>query len=218
MHKAHRGLLMRLITPKRLKENEEFMWRLADRQIDEFVSRGQCEFVEDFAGPFTLLVIADLLGVPEEDQRCSARQLQAARRDGSAAPRATGWLIARSSTSTRRFRTYVEDRRRSPRDDVITGLATATFPDGSLPDVMDVVRVAANLFAAGQETTVRLLASALQCIAEDNDLQELLRNEREPIPNFVEETLRFESPVKGDFRLSRCRRRLAASTSVRARR
>ena len=63
-HTAHRALLMRLITPKRLKENEEFMWRLADRQIDEFVDRGECEFVGDYASPFTLLVIADLLGCP----------------------------------------------------------------------------------------------------------------------------------------------------------
>ena len=39
-HTAHRGLLMRLITPKRLKENEEFMWRLADRQIDEILAHG----------------------------------------------------------------------------------------------------------------------------------------------------------------------------------
>src|SRR5262245_57306154 len=44
-HTAHRGLLMRLITPKRLKENEDFMWRLADRQIDEFLDRGACEFI-----------------------------------------------------------------------------------------------------------------------------------------------------------------------------
>ena len=60
-HKATRGLLMRLITPKRLRENEDFMWRHADRQIDEFASRGECEFVRDFAGPFTLYVIACLL-------------------------------------------------------------------------------------------------------------------------------------------------------------
>ena len=66
-HTAQRGLLMRLITPKRLKENEEFMWRLADRQIDEFIGTGTCEFVHDYANPFTLLVIADLLGVPEAD-------------------------------------------------------------------------------------------------------------------------------------------------------
>ena len=93
--------------------------------------------------------------------------------------------------------------RASPRDDVLTGLATATFPDGSTPEVIDVVRVAANLFAAGQETTVRLLSSAVQLLAEDPELQELLRGERDRIPNFIEETLRMESPVKGDFRLSR---------------
>src|SRR5258708_25093931 len=66
-HTAHRGLLMGLITPKRLKENEEFMWRLADRQLDAVLSGGHCEFIDDFAQPYTLLVIADLLGVPESD-------------------------------------------------------------------------------------------------------------------------------------------------------
>ncbi|MBV8986423.1 MAG: cytochrome P450, partial [Acidimicrobiia bacterium] len=101
------------------------------------------------------------------------------------------------------FTAYVEDRRANPRDDVLTGLATATFPDGSTPEVIDVVRVAANLFAAGQETTVRLLGAALQLIGERPDLQQLLRDEPDRIPNFVEEALRIESPVKGDFRLSR---------------
>jgi cytochrome P450 len=63
--------------------------------------------------------------------------------------------------------------------------------------------VASNLFAAGQETTVRLLSSALVLIAERPDLQALLRREPARIPNFIEEVLRFESPVKGDFRLAR---------------
>lgn len=53
--------------PKRLKENEEFMWRLADRQLDTFIDKGGCEFLADYAKPFSLLVIADLLGVPAED-------------------------------------------------------------------------------------------------------------------------------------------------------
>ncbi len=102
-----------------------------------------------------------------------------------------------------RFAAYIEDRRRSPRDDVLTALATTTFPDGTLPEVIDVVRVAANVFAAGQETTVRLLGAAVLLIAERPDLQQLLRDRRELIPDFVEETLRIESPVKGDFRLAR---------------
>nr|WP_239158088.1 cytochrome P450 [Streptomyces sp. SID13726] len=102
-----------------------------------------------------------------------------------------------------RFAEYIAERRREPRGDVLTGLASATFPDGSTPEVADVVRVAANLFAAGQETTVRLLSTALRIIAEQPDVQRLLRTERDRIPNFVEEALRAESPVKGDFRLSR---------------
>jgi len=101
------------------------------------------------------------------------------------------------------FAAYVEDRRREPMGDVLTGLATATFPDGSLPEVMDAVRIASNLFAAGQETTVRLLANSLQVIGERPDLQERLRAERDLVPNFVEESLRYESPVKGDFRLTK---------------
>ncbi len=66
-HTDHRALLMRLITPKRLSENEEFMWRLADRQLDEIVAAGHCEFISEFASPFAMLVVADLLGVPESD-------------------------------------------------------------------------------------------------------------------------------------------------------
>jgi cytochrome P450 len=102
-----------------------------------------------------------------------------------------------------RFGRYIEDRRREPRDDVLTALATTTFPNGELPEVIDVVRVASNLFAAGQETTVRLLGAALQLIGDRPDLQQLLRERRELIPDFVEETLRIEAPVKGDFRLAR---------------
>ncbi len=66
-HTDARSLLSRLLTPKRLKENEDFMWRLADRHIDEFIADGQCEFLAAYGRPFSLLVVADLLGVPEED-------------------------------------------------------------------------------------------------------------------------------------------------------
>ena len=202
-HTAHRALLMRLITPKRLKENEAFMWRLADQVIDEFAARGSCELIHEYAAPFAMLVVADLLGVPEDDHATFQREL------GTRPDRAVGSTehdaMAHSPLEFLygAFTTYVEDRRLTPRDDVLTGLATATFPDGSTPDVLDVVRIAANLFAAGQETTVRLLGSALQLIGERPELQDRLRRERDRIPAFVEETLRYESPVKGDFRLAR---------------
>ena len=67
VHTRTRSLLNRLITPKRLRENEEFMWRLADQQLDTFIERGSCEFLSAYAKPFSLLVIADLLGVPQDD-------------------------------------------------------------------------------------------------------------------------------------------------------
>jgi cytochrome P450 len=204
-HKAHRGLLMRLLTPKRLRENEDFMWRRADGQIDEFVDRGQCELVGDFAGPFTLYVIADLLGVPEADHETFRDELQGGGSRGRVIGATGSGSIAHTPLEFLydRFTAYVEDRRREPRNDVLTGLATATFPDGSTPEVIDVVRVAANLFSAGQETTVRLLGSAFQLIGERPDLQRALRDDPGRIPDFVEECLRIESPVKGDFRLSR---------------
>jgi cytochrome P450 len=204
-HKAHRGLLMRLLTPKRLKENEAAMWRLADRQIDEFLDRGECELGREFAGPFTLLVIADLLGIPESDQPRFQEVLQGTHRPENAVGSTSQDSLAHSPLEFLygELTTYVEDRRREPRDDVLTALATATFPDGSTPEVIDVVRVAANLFAAGQETTVRLLTSSLQLLGERPELQQRLRDEPGLIPDFVEEVLRTEGPVKGDFRLSR---------------
>jgi cytochrome P450 len=204
-HTAHRGLLMKLITPKRLKENEDFMWRLADRVLDEFVAKGECELIGQFAQPFTLLVIADLLGVPEADHAAFRSQMGG---QGLGSTRGEAMKHGPLEFLYQRFSTYVEERRRAPRGDVLTGMAQATFPDGSMPEVIDVVRVAANLFAAGQETTVRLISAALRLIGERPDLEKQLREDRGRILNFVEETLRIESPVKGDFRLARVRTRI----------
>ena len=152
-HTAHRALLMRLLTPKRLGENEEFMWRLADRQIDGFVARGEREFVRDYASPFTLLVIANLLGVPEADHAMFMEELQGdnrpTRQRGAMSHKPLEFLYER-------FTAYIEECRSNPRDDVMTKLATQSFPDGSLPEVRDIMLIAANLFAAGQETTARL--------------------------------------------------------------
>jgi len=201
-HTKGRELLKRLLTPRRLKENEEFMWRLADRQIDQFLDQGRCELIADYSKPFSLLVIADLLGVPEEDHAEFAHQFQV---------RAPGSLEYDGQTMAHdplqflhdSFSAYVEDRRREPRGDVLTALAEAKYPDGSTPEVIDVVRISTFLFAAGQETTARLIGTALQVIAERPDVQRTLREDRSLVPAFLEEALRMESPVKADFRLTR---------------
>lgn len=218
-HTNHRALLMRLITPKRLKENEDAMWQIADRLLDDFLAPGKGEFVNGFAGPFTLRVIADLLGVPPEDREDLIERLDRGTHGGALGRTDETLPQTPLQYLYEVFEEYVEDRRREPRDDVLTGLATATFPDGSIPDVADVVRVATNVFSAGQETTVRLLGTALKVLAERPDLQTALRKDRSLMPNFIEEALRIDSPVKGDFRLSRVRVRvgdteLPAGTTV----
>jgi cytochrome P450 len=203
-HTNHRALLMRLITPKRLKENEDAMWQIADSMLDDFLAPGEGEFINGFAGPFTLRVIADLLGVPDEDRDELIDRLRRGTH-GSGLGSTDEKTMAHTPMEYlyEVFATYAEDRRREPRDDVLTGLATATFPDGSLPDVGDVARVASNVFSAGQETTVRLLGTSLKVLGERLDIQQSLREDRSRLPNFIEEALRIESPVKGDFRLSR---------------
>ena len=200
-HTAHRGLTMRMLTPNRLKENEAAIWAIADRLIDEFIERGSCEFVSDFASPFAMLVIADLLGVPGEDLEEFRDRL--ARTTGFGGGESKQMAHTPLEFLYEKFSAYIEDRRGAPRDDIMTKMAKATFPDGSTPEVIDVVRVAANLFAAGQETTVRLLASALKILAENPEIQDSLRADPEAVPNFVDEVLRIESPIKGDFRIAR---------------
>ncbi|MBO0864669.1 MAG: cytochrome P450 [Mycobacterium sp.] len=203
-HTRARSLLSRLLTPSRLKENEDFMWRLADRQLEEFLDNGECEFIAEYSKPFATLVIADLLGVPEEDHKQFRTVLGADRPGGrvgaldheSVGVNPLQWLDDK-------FCSYIDDRRSVPRDDVLTALATAKYPDGSTPEVIEVVRSATFLFAAGQETTAKLLSAALQVLGDRPDIQQKLRQDRSLIPGFIEESLRFESPVKSDSRLAR---------------
>jgi cytochrome P450 len=203
-HTKARSLLSRLLTPKRLKENEDFMWRLADRQLDEFLGEGHTEFLAEYAKPFSLLVIADLLGVPEEDHQ-EFRVVLGAERPGARVGSLDHESVGTNPLEflDEKFSGYLEDRRSRPRDDVLTDLATAKYPDGSTPEIIDVVRTATFLFAAGQETTAKLLSAAIKVLADRPDVQQTLRTDRSLIPTFIEESLRLESPVKSDSRLAR---------------
>ena len=162
------ALLMRLITPKRLKENEEFMWphRRPSSSTRPRGRRRAASSSRTSPAPFTLLVIADLLGVP----RGGPRRSSAKRCCSKAGHRRQHQGRGHDRTSPLeylydRFTAYIEDRRR----DTAGRRAHARWPRRPsrtvrMPEVIDVVRVAANLFTAGQETTVRLLSSAVKMI------------------------------------------------------
>ncbi|MFN8035440.1 MAG: cytochrome P450 [Acidimicrobiia bacterium] len=195
-HTAHRALLMRLITPKRLKENEEFIWAYADRTIDEFLDRGECELVQDYAYPFTVMVIADLLGVPDEDRDAFREQLVHKERPSKMSHKPLEYLYAQ-------FTRYIEARRANPRDDIMNEMAHATFPDGTLPPVSDVMKIAANLFSAGSETTGRLIVMCLRTLGDHPEFQQRLRDDQSLVNPFIEEMLRTEAPLKGSFKLAK---------------
>lgn len=203
-HTDARSLLNRLLTPSRLKENEDFMWRLADECLDDFVDDGKCEFLAAYAKPFSLLVIADLLGVPHEDHD-EFRTVLGAPRPGARVGALDGEIVGINPLEwlDEKFLGYLADRRREPRDDVLTALATAKYPDGSTPELIEVVRSATFLFAAGQETTTKLLSASLRVLGDHPDIQQTLRRDRSRIPVFVEESLRMEAPVKSQFRLAK---------------
>ena len=204
-HEKARSLLGRLLTPRRLQENTDYIWQLADRQLDEFIANGHCEFLGEYAKPFATLAIADLLGVPQEDRAEIRRNLGA----GNAPGGRVGALDHEPVGSNPLqylddlFSGYISGRRQNPREDVLTGLATATYPDGSTPPLLEVVRPATFLFAAGQETVTKLLSSAVQVLGDQPELQDRLRAERDLIGPFIEESLRMQSPTKVDFRLAR---------------
>jgi cytochrome P450 len=165
----------------------------------------------DYAQPYTLLVIADLLGVPEEDhemllgghgRRDEDRHMPGAHEQGADDdhPREGG------HNGLERFYDYfsakVTERRKQPLNDVLTGMAQALFPDGTQPEPIEVSRIASNLFGAGQETTVRLIGTALRRIAEEPETQAELRANPDLISRFVEETLRTEGPILGEYRVA----------------
>jgi cytochrome P450 len=204
-HERARSLLAKLLTPRRLKENEDFMWRLVDTQLDEFIANGRCEFLSEYARPFATLAITDLLGVPEEDRAEFRRALGAEKPAGNRVGALDGEPVGLNPLEylDDKFSGYISERRREPRGDVLSGMASALYPDGSTPTILEVARPATFLFAAGQETVTKLLSAAVQMLGDQPELQHRLRENRDLIPNFIEESLRMQSPTKVDFRLAR---------------
>jgi len=107
------------------------------------------------------------------------------------------------------FIKYVLDRRANPRNDVLSELSNATYPDGSTPDAMEIVRLATFLFGAGQDTSAKLLGNSMCYLVDTPNLQQKLRQDPTLIPQFLEEVLRLEGSTKMTARLARRNTRIA---------
>jgi cytochrome P450 len=202
-HASLRALLTPLFTPSRLKAIEEFIAGYSDGLVRSAVARGRCELIGEVLAPFVTMVIADLLAVPAQDRDLFTHMLDAGPQVGSFD---TEELARQGSAMVKMndyFRDYVVDRRRRPSDDVLSDLANARFPDGTAPEVEDIVDIATFLFAAGADSSAKLLGTAMRFIVGEPGLQARLRADPSLIPALLEEALRIDCPIKMGARLAR---------------
>lgn len=202
-HAMVRALLMPLFTPTRLKASEKFVTSFSEELVKEMVAKGGGEVVKTIATPFVTLVIADLLGVPEDDRKVFMDVIAAAPPPGSLNSDDLAVMNEPLVVMGRYFAGYVFDRRANPRDDIMSMLANSKFPDGTMPDALDVVKLATFLFGAGQDTSAKLLGNALRYIADQPGLQAQLRQDPKLIAPMLEEVLRLEGSSKITTRLAR---------------
>ena len=201
-HARHRALLTSLLTFKRLKANEAYLQELVDKLIDEFQQSGSCEVVKQFAHKVSTYAISDIMGISMADRFELLELLGAppSQIDGDAAHK-----IGRDPLIClkERFDGYILARQAEPRGDLLSDLANARFRDGTTPPPERLAELARFLFGAGQDTTSRLMAMAIRVLGEDPSLEDRLRRAPERIPDFLEEVLRHDPPVKSIYRVAR---------------
>lgn len=200
-HAEHRALLSALLTYKRLQANESYLQALADRLIDGFIGQGRCNAASDYAHAAATYAISDLMGIPEADRAELVEML------GVPPSQVEGDAVHRVGPDPLiflkdRFDGYLRARQAAPGTDLMSELVQSRFKDGTAPDLDAVSLLARFLFGAGQDTTSRLMAHAIRILGDDPDLQARLRADPDRIPDFLEEALRYEPPVKTVYRLA----------------
>ncbi|MGH6743280.1 cytochrome P450 [Novosphingobium sp.] len=203
-HVQLRALVNRLFTPSRLKANEEFIQAFSDELVRDAVANGGVELVRTIATPFVTLVIADLLGIPAEDRQKFMDIIQDAPPPGNL----DGELDLNAEDHPFMimggyFAQYVAERRADPKQDILSELANAVYPDGTLPDEMAIVKLGMFMFGAGQDTSAKLLGNAMRYIVDQPGLQDKLRADPKLVPALIEEVLRLEGSTKQTARLAR---------------
>jgi cytochrome P450 len=202
-HDELRRLVSRAFTPRRVTALDARIRELCAAFLEPQRGGRGFDYVEDFAAKIPTMVIGALLGVPNEDQdqlRKWGDVMMRLEPDGASTEK---------MEAVERFSAYmeamVEDRRRAPRDDMVSDLIAAeiTREDGSRRtlDHREVMAFFTLLELAGSETTARLLGWASVLLARHPEQRAKLVKNRALIPNAVEELLRYEppSPIQARF-------------------
>jgi len=200
-HSRIRSLMARAFTARRIAGLEPAIARMADDLLDAMADRGAdggvVEFMHDFAYLLPITVICELIGIPEEDRegfRPVARDLAGIfeLNDIETLPS----INAAAVELLAYFTGLAARRRASPGDDLLSDLlAVSDAEDGRLTDA-ELLHNLTLLLVAGFETTTNLLGNGLQIILQDPPAGEAVRDGSVPPAAFVQEVLRFDSPVQ----------------------
>jgi cholest-4-en-3-one 26-monooxygenase len=195
MHTRYRRLVNKGFTPKTVRDLEQTIVGYADGIIDSVCERGTADFVEEISAELPLLVIAELLGVPQEDRRMVfdwSNQMIGADDPEYQIPDAEQGAAAMAVYS------YAEElaaqRRLAPRQDLVSVLLDSEV-EGEKLDQLEVDLFFLLLIVAGNETTRNLMSGAMTAFFDHPDQWELLRKDRSLLSNAVEEMLRYVTPV-----------------------
>jgi cytochrome P450 len=203
MHTLHKDLVSRAFTAQRVKALEPGIRAIANDAIDVFADRGQCDFMAEYAIRIPMTVIADALGVPRADQQMFADwcdDILAGNLDVLSHQRRRE--VAQSFVAyCRYFEDIIAERRKNPRDDMISDIATAEI-DGKSLDLAELLAAIETLLLAGNETTKNLIGNGMLMLLERPASFEALHADHARIPNFLEEVLRFEAPVQCLYRVT----------------
>jgi hypothetical protein len=194
-HTQLRALVSRAFTPRRIALLEPRIRAIARELLDDVKGRREFDLVREFSGPLPTIVIAELLGVPAEDQEWFKEKSTAVAQFDPSAPRddaAMGPAIELGSYLAE----VLAARRREPRDDLLSALLAAEIDGERLSDV-ELIGFGFLLLVAGNETTTNLISNAAILLDRHRDQRRLLLEDPGRIPGAIEEFLRFDSPVQG---------------------
>jgi cytochrome P450 len=195
-HTAHRGLLSRVFTPKRMNALEPKVREFCARALDPLVGAGRFDFVADLGAQVPMRTIGMLLGVPESDQEEARNRADAALRTDPGKPMD---VAAENMGERDFFAEFIEWRAQHPSDDIMSELLFAEFEDETgttrrltRDEVLIYVSVVSG---AGNETTNRLIGWMGKVLADHPQQRRELVDDRALVPNAIEELLRFEPPT-----------------------
>lgn len=204
-HTRYRSLVNELFVAARIKAAEPAVQAVIDDTIAAFAGRKRLDFMTAFAFPVPLTIIADRLGIPEQDREFfnhAATQAASALR---LTPINGEQMVQRAEVALglqRLLIRLVEERRQRPTDDMISILATSKLqPDDRYLTHGEALGILNQFLVAGHETTSSAFGWGMLLLCQNPGVADQIRGDAGLIKTFVEETLRMEAPVQGLPRL-----------------